>query len=122
MYPQKSLPNAQQTISIQQPLFKLLAFCQVPLSKKTFLLGTISFAMNYLQMSVTFPAVIQKRVRNLIIGQAGDPDNFSVFLGPRGPVPFVRPFALKIWTHIQESSKDSSNQPDGPIGPPRRLP
>ena len=40
----------------------------------------------------------------------------------------VRPSALKIWiTYIQaympyESSGDSSNQPDGPMGSPRRLP
>ena len=51
------------------------------------------------------------------------------FLGPRGPlvlpsmgpVPSVRPSALKIWiTYIQaympyESCKDSSNQPYGPM-------
>ena len=54
------------------------------------------------------------------------------FLGPRGPLVLppmgpVRP-ALKIWiTYIQaymphESSGDSSNQPDGPMGSPRRLP
>ena len=55
---------------------------------------------------------------------------FSVFLGPRGPLVLplsVRP-ALKIWTPCiqaympHESSGDSSNQPDGPMGSPRRLP
>ena len=57
---------------------------------------------------------------------------YKGFLGPRGPLVLpsmgpVRP-ALKIWiTYIQaymphESSGDSSNQPDGPMGSPRRLP
>ena len=53
------------------------------------------------------------------------------FLGPRGPrgIPvFISPSARKIWiTYIQaymphESSEDSSNQPNGPMGSPRRLP
>ena len=59
----------------------------------------------------------------------------STFLGPRGPLvlplvnPYVHPTALKILTPIyiqaympHESSGDSSNQPIGHIGSPRRLP
>ena len=57
------------------------------------------------------------------------------FLGPRGPLVLppggpVRTPALKILTPIyrhiclmsHESSGDSSNQPDGPMGSPKRLP
>ena len=53
------------------------------------------------------------------------------FLGPRGPhgIPLsVSPSARKIWiTYIQaymphESSEDSSNQPDGPMGSPKCSP
>ena len=58
-----------------------------------------------------------------------------VFLGPRGPHgiplsvrPLVCPSARKKWiTYIQacmphESSEDSSNQPDGPMGSPKCSP
>ena len=54
------------------------------------------------------------------------------FLGPRGPLvlPLVNPYELRnenLDTYIQaymphESSGDSSNQPDGPMGSPRCLP
>ena len=62
-------------------------------------------------------------------------DKGIIFLGPRGPHgipplvrPLVSPSARKIWiTYIQaykpqESSEDSSNQPDGPMGPPKSSP
>ena len=56
------------------------------------------------------------------------------FLGPRGPLvlplvdPFIPPSVLKIWiTYIQaymlyESSEDSLNQPNDPMGPCRPTP
>ena len=58
----------------------------------------------------------------------------AFFLGPRRPLvlplvdPPARTYAMKIWIQCieaympHESSGDSSNQPDGPMGSPRRLP